>query len=220
MGKKVQGKIIVLIVLLLVTSLFVYRQKAPGAAAKPTGLQTLLGPVPGYQTIGSVTLDPSIISFLDLDDYTQIGYNSKDGRALSLYIGYYFTADKVSAAHSPLVCFPGQGWSLTTPGAGQLQVGEHFVKYAEMTATLEDRKELVFYWYQAYDKTETEIYRNKLNTMLNQITAGRQEHAFVRVTVPILEAGPEEARRVGLAFISAFYPIFLGYIDSTPQRVQ
>ena len=216
MGKKVQRKIIFLIGLLLVTSFFVYRQTEPVKVAKPIGLQTLLGPVPGYKITGAFPLDPATVSFLDLDDYTQGGYN-KDGWAINLYIGYYFTSDKVSAAHSPLVCFPGQGWTLTDPGIRQLQVGRHLINYTEMTATLEHRQELVLFWYQAHDKTETQIYRNKFNTLLNQISKGRQEHAFVRVSVPVGEAGLEEARLAGRAFISAFYPVFLRYVDSSHQ---
>ena len=219
MGKKVQKKNIFLIVLLLLTSCFVYWRTEPVKAAKPIGLQTLLGPVPGYQITGTLALDPTTVSYLELDDYTQGGYK-KDGSAINLYIGYYFTSDKVSAAHSPLVCFPGQGWTLTDPDTRQLQVGRHLINYAEMTATLEHHKELVLFWYQAHDKTETEIYRNKFHTLLNQITAGRQEHAFVRVSVPVGEAGLEEARLAGRAFISAFYPIFLSYVDSSQQRVR
>ncbi|OGR16838.1 MAG: EpsI family protein, partial [Desulfobacterales bacterium GWB2_56_26] len=114
----------------------------------------MLGPVPGYQITGTLALDPTTVSYLELDDYTQGGYK-KDGSAINLYIGYYFTSDKVSAAHSPLVCFPGQGWTLTDPDTRQLQVGRHLINYAEMTATLEHHKELVLFWYQAHDKTET-----------------------------------------------------------------
>ena len=54
-------------------------------------------------------LGPKIVKALELDDYANQSYS--DGKdTISLYIGYYFTAKKVGAAHDPLVCFPGQGW--------------------------------------------------------------------------------------------------------------
>ena len=219
MGNKKQKKIAVLIVLCLLAGIFVYRQAETQKVAKPVSLQALLGPVPGYQASPNIPLDEATYTFLDLDDYTQSNYQ-KDGRSIDLYIGYYFTLDKVSAAHSPLVCFPGQGWTLTTPQQQHLQIGKQIINYEEMIATLEQHKQLVLYWYQAHEKTVTQIYRNKLNALLNQITGDKQEHAFVRVSIPIGESGVEEARTIGQDFIKAFYPVFLTYVNSTPQYTQ
>ncbi len=219
MGNKKQKKIAVLIVLCLLSSIFVYQQAETKKVVKPANLQTLLGPVPGYQVSPNIPLDDATYAFLELDDYTQSSYQ-KNGRSVDLYIGYYFTLDKISAAHSPLVCFPGQGWTLTAPRDQHLQIGQHIINYEEMTATLEQHKQLVIYWYQAHEKTVTQIYRNKLNALLNQLTGDKQEHAFVRVTVPIDASGVEEARTIGRNFIAAFYPVFLTYINSSAQYTQ
>jgi EpsI family protein len=99
-------------------------------------------------------LEENIYQFLDLDDYIFRTYE-KDGVQITLYIGFYYTADKVSAAHSPLVCFPGQGWTITEPEYKQLKVGDHQINYAQIDATLGNQKELIVYWYQSHDDTVT-----------------------------------------------------------------
>jgi EpsI family protein len=81
---------------------------------------------------------------------------------------------------------------------------------------MEERQELVMYWYQAHEKTVPEAYKNKLNALLNKLTGKKQEHAFIRISVPIGKSGPEEAGNVGKNFIAAFYPVFLTYVNSTP----
>ena len=204
----------VLIVLLAVTVYMVYRPSETVERTKPYGLRAILGPVQGYRLIGNTLLDEKVSTFLDLDDYTQSSYQGTDHQ-IGLYIGYYYSLEKVSAAHSPLVCFPGQGWKLEQKTNRHLQVGSHKIKYAEMIAESGGYRQLVMYWYQAHEKTEPEIYRNKINAVFNKVTGIKGEHAFVRVTVPILEGGEKRAGEYGRSFIKAFYPSFLDYINSS-----
>lgn len=216
MGNKKNKQLISLILLLVLTSILVYWSTNAVETTKPFGLQTVLGPVKGYKVLQASPLDKQTASFLELDDYTQTRYE-KDGRAVDLYIGYYFTLDKVSAAHSPLICFPGQGWDVSQPSEHRLHVDQNEIHYAEMIANMGEHQELVMYWYQAHEKTSPEAYKNKLNALLNKLTGKKQEHAFVRITVTIGESGPEGARKIGSDFITAFYPVFLTYINSPPE---
>ncbi len=221
-GNKKNEQLIYLSILLLVASVLVYRTSAPVKVAKPILLQALLGPVDGYRLVENSPLDEDTVRFLDLDDYTQASYE-KNGGIVSLYIGYYNNLGKISAAHSPLVCFPGQGWTVANPTEGRVTVGNNEIDYAEMTASLGEQQELVLYWYQAYDKTVPTVYRNKINAVINRMTGKSQEHAFVRIAVPFVTTGKfnkEEARNLGKDFISAFYPTFLSYLNSVPRIVQ
>jgi len=107
-GNGKEKQLTILAVLLLLTGVLAYWSTDSVKVVKPADLQATFGPVPGYKAVEFSPLDAQTFSFLDLDDYTQTRYG-KDGKSVSLYIGYYFSLDKVSAAHSPLVCFPGQG---------------------------------------------------------------------------------------------------------------
>lgn len=212
MGSKKERQAIILIVLLAITGLLVYRTSDSIGVTKSRDLKTVFGPVAGYGITYQSPLDEQVYRFLDLDDYTSIGYE-KDRAPVGLYIGYYFTPDKVSAAHSPLVCFPGQGWAIDQPVMRRLEVEGHTIHYAEMVARLEDKKELIMYWYQAGESTAPEVYKNKMNAMINKLTGKSQEHAFVRVSVPLTHTTLEQARATGQSFIEAFYPTFLSYIN-------
>jgi EpsI family protein len=213
-GNKKEKQLISLLLLLTLTSFLVYWPTDSVEVTKPSGLQAVLGPVAGYKILRASPLDDKIFSFLELDDYTQTSYE-KDGQAVDLYIGYYFTLDKISAAHSPLACFPGQGWDINQPSEHLLQVDQKEIHYAEIIARLEERQVLVMYWYQAHEKTVPEAYKNKFNALLNKSSGKKPEHAFVRVSVPIDESGSEGARKIGSDFITAFYPVFLRYVNST-----
>jgi EpsI family protein len=212
-GNQKDKQILILTGLLLLTCIMVYWPTSTVVVQKPLALQTLFGPVQGYELLGNLTLEKEIVSFLDLDDYTQTRYR-KDGKKVELFIGYYFSLAKVSAAHSPLVCFPGQGWTINQPSRHNLRLERTVIEYEELIATLGDHQELVLYWYQAADKSVPEIYRNKINAIVNNLTGKKQEHAFVRISVPLGGSTVSEARKIAVDFITAFHPVFLGYIQS------
>jgi EpsI family protein len=213
-GNKKNRQLVILIALFAVTSLFVYRTPTTASVSKALDLGTVFGPVSGYELVHSSSLESDVAEFLELDDYVLATYH-KNGLPITLYIGYYYTLDKVSAAHSPLVCFPGQGWTIDTPVRRQLTVGELVIDYEEMIAGLEGRQELILYWYQAHDDTSPAVYRNKINALINKITGRPQEHAFVRVSVPIGNAALDQIRQAGREFMVAFYPSFLAYINDS-----
>ena len=217
MGNKKQARLIVLVLLLAVAAFLVHGgRETPATTHKSRDLQTVFGPIPGYSLAYQSPLAEDIYRFLDLDDYTSVGYAQEGAVApVGLYIGYYFSLDKVSAAHSPLVCFPGQGWTLDQPQKRRLDIGGHVINLEEMVVRLENRQELILYWYQAGETTAPEVYRNKFNAVLNKMNGKSQEHAFVRVSVPFIGDTADQARAAGEQFIATFYPVFLAYIAET-----
>jgi len=88
------------------TSFFVYLQPESRAAKKQLHLAQALVKIKGWHSEGLVELDRGIVEELELDDYANHNF-SNGSKTVSLYIGYYLTSKKVGAAHSPLVCFPG-----------------------------------------------------------------------------------------------------------------
>lgn len=211
MGNKRETKLIILAVLLIATCFGVYFTPASKTTGKKQTLKNTLAEIKGYNIVDTVSLEANINDFLELDDYIYTSYTHA-GEKITLFIGYYYTTEKISAAHSPLACFPSQGWRINQPETYQLTVGEHKINYAEATATLQDKSELVLYWYQAGRTTNPQIYRNKINTILNRLTGNGEEHAFVRVTIPFSPSNKENAKETGLNFIKAFYPDFINFV--------
>jgi EpsI family protein len=170
--------------------------------------------IKGWHNNGIVQLDRKIVEELELDDY--VNYNFYKGKeTVFLYIGYYSTIKKVGAAHSPLVCFTGQGWSLSDLESKSLKIGEEKIHIKRAIASIGDRKELLLYWFQAYDRTSAGSFLQKLNTLWSKFKNGREDNAFVRITVPMNGKSAEQAYSTGKDFIEIFYPLFLEYIQKS-----
>ena len=151
-----------------------------------------------------------MIEMLDLDDHIFREYHGAGG-SVNLYVGYYFTTDKAYASHSPLACFPSQGWKVTDPVKQSLAVGNQAINYAEITASLQGQNELILYWYQTGDITTSSVTRNKYNALYNKVMHKPEEHAFIRVSVPFTETNKEAAENTALQFIKAFHPVFIEF---------
>lgn len=211
MGKIIDQKIIILLTLFAVIGIAVHRHVDERILTKKRTLAESLKDINGYALVRTSPLSDEIQETLELDDYFFADYANENG-AINLYIGYYFSAAKLSAAHSPLVCLPSQGWGLGEPVMAQMTVGDTVIQYAQMEATLQGDTDLVFYWYQATGLTSPYVFRSKLNTFYNKFRQNSEQHAFVRITVGMADINKEEASGRAQDFIKEFYPVFVEYI--------
>jgi EpsI family protein len=157
-------------------------------------------------------LEGEFSDMLKLDDYVFANF-AGENQDVNLYIGYYYTAAKAYAAHSPLVCYPSQGWQIDThPKRSELAVGPHKIHYEEIVTSHGDQRELVLYWYQARLFTNTRTYQNKISMGYNKLVDNDQQHGFVRVSVPFKDDPYEKVKKAATDFIQAFYPHFVTYI--------
>jgi EpsI family protein len=213
MGSIRCSRVIVLAVCFLGVSSLVYNSKEYETIKKPARLAQAVENVPEWTNSGTVPLDIKIVNSLELDDYLyQYFANGKE--AVSLYIGYYLSSKKVGAAHSPLVCFPGQGWLLQGAEQRSVKVGDEEIDLMRVEAATPQRKELLIFWFQAFEDTSSSEFLQKLYTLKSKILNGREDNAFVRITVPMDKLSKDEAFAIGVAFIQAFYPKFLNHVQS------
>ena len=84
-----------------------------------------------------------------------------------------------------------------------------------MLITQGQRKELILYWFQAFDKTSAGTLLQKIHTFWTSFRYHREDNAFVRVSIPIHNQTKQEAFSTGIRFIEAFYPTFLEYIKES-----
>ena len=212
MGKKIEVKLFVLIALFLVTSIFVAMSKEQVMIKEKPSLTNYLRHIDGYKTIRHMELLDKHYKMLNLDDYVYADYEGPYGK-VNLYIGYYYTANKAYAAHSPTICYPSQGWEiLVQPTKHSIDVGSHSINYEEITTSYGNEKELVLYWYQAYDKTNTQIYKNKIDMLNDKFMHNTEQHAFVRISFSLANSTYKEAENAAKDFIKAFYPQFIDFI--------
>ena len=210
MGQVISRRIVTVVVYLIAAGIVVYSQTDSVSVKKKMPLYRALAKIEGWQ-VEQVRLDKEIVDALKLDDY--VNQNYKNGQdSVSLYIGYYLTSKKVGAAHSPLVCFPGQGWQLSDLERKAAILGDETINLQQIIASNGGRKELLIYWFQSYDKTSPGTFVQKLNTLFSKFVNRREDNAFVRVTVPMAGISDGEAYQIGVKFIKSFYPIFLQYV--------
>jgi EpsI family protein len=213
LGHTRERKLIILAVVFLATCFAVYDSAERGKGGAHIALKDSLGTFAGYTIDGDVDLGTDLSQYLDLDDYTFTGYRAGDGSKVTLFVGYYYSAEKVSAAHSPFACYPAHGWAIEQPVLQQLVVRGQTINYAEIVAAQEEKKELVLFWFQAYKSTTSYVFRNKIRVMWNKFATGNQDHAFVRVSVPFADSGYDTAKKTATDFMEVFYPKFIEFMD-------
>ena len=216
MGQISKLRLFLILGLLLLTAVFVHAEREVREVTRDVPLSLAMGTLGPWQPAGDVRLDSRVVDALDLDDYLFRNFTN-GSETVNLYIGYYFTSQKVGAAHDPLVCMPGQGWTVSgrTESRSNFQIEGKPVHYSTMVAELDGRKELFIYWFQAYDRTTPNTLRQKLALWKQSLLGGGEDNAFVRVGVPLNGITVEEGMAVGLDFIENLYPEFLGYVRTT-----
>jgi len=206
-------KLVILILCFALTSVVIYRHPSSKAVEKKIPLSQALSDINGWVMRGYTPLDPTIVKALELDDYINQNY-SNGNNTISLYIGYYLTTKKVGAAHSPLVCFPGQGWVVSNTKDESLTIGGHHLQLASMVIDMGQRKELVLYWYQSFDKTSSGTFLQKIYALWAKFLNRGEENAFVRISISMDRQSIEKVFITGAEFINAFYPRFLKYLKN------
>ena len=179
---------------------FVLLQRFPSISLSPLapklqGLPLEIGAWHGTQD----TLGQDVVTTLQLDDYTLRTYQKNSETFVWLYIGYYATRPSFSKHHSPMLCYPGNGWeiigknlqSINLPNGTTIQVHKLLVQKGS-------HQRLVLYWHQWGDQVSTEEdswltsvlhvfkeYQLKVDSAL-QTKKLRTDKALVRIDAPIL----------------------------------
>ena len=218
MGAKIERRLLALIAIFVCTGILVYSQSRTEPIGKKPPLKQFLGEIPGYTTIRANKLEDNAFDMLKLDDYLFTSYAGKDGQ-VTLYVGYYYSASKAYAAHSPLVCYPSQGWQISKePTIHKLKIGDHTITYEEIVTSFGEERDLVLYWLQARERANTQVYRNKIDMGYNKLFHNDPHHGFIRVSVPFAgSASYEETKKKAIDFIKIFYPFLLNYTTYPSQ---
>ena len=199
--------------MLAVAALLINLPSKPRKVSKASDLTTYFDKIEGYEKLRCIKLDENASEMLDLDDYLFCDYQNSEA-LINLFIGYYYTADKAYASHSPLVCYPSQGWKIDQqPTKHDLKINGYSIHLEEITTSYGKKKELVMYWYQTHQYTNTEIFKNKIDMAVSKFKHNDEQHAFIRISTPLGEASYQNAKKRTVAFIKAFYPKFISFIN-------
>ncbi|NOR52972.1 MAG: EpsI family protein [Candidatus Aminicenantes bacterium] len=211
-------RIIVVCLLLLATAAaiaYVPLSRSPGE--KGGFLSQYLGDVGGWSSFEHAVMSVNIQDSLTTDDSLFTTYR-KGNREIDVYIGYYFTSDKIGKPHSPLVCFPGQGWKMSNEKKRTLILGEKDQVPLHVNSIIvqkEQNRQLILFWFQAYDRSCANTFSQKIVALWNRIRYGREDNAFVRVSIACDNKDVETSLSEVSEFLEVFYPAFLRYVKQS-----
>ena len=134
-------------------------------------------------------LEPDTERGLALDDYILSDYGTTQHQVVNLYVAYYSSQRAGKSPHSPLVCIPGSGWSITKferTNAGP----DHPINRAIIEQN--GSRQLVYYWYEERGRAIASEYWSKWYLLYDAVTKNRSDGALVRL---ITKISPGELER-------------------------
>ena len=165
-------------------------------------------------------LEPQVENDLALQDYILSDYSKSDGKVVNLYVAYYASQRTGESPHSPLVCIPGNGWSITQHGRTSFGSGRPLNR---VIIERNGSKQLVYYWYEERGRWIASEYWSKWYLLSDAIIKNRSDGALVRLTTPILPNELERDADTRLEmFMRDLLPNLKGYLpsDAAPTSPQ
>jgi len=149
---------------------------------------------------------------LSLTDYALISYKSETGKMVDFYSAYYESQRKGVSPHSPRVCIPGGGWSITGINRVEVDVGDGLkVPVNRIYVQNGELKMLVYYWFYQRGRNLASEYLLKWFLLKDSVQDLRSDGALMRLTT-LIEGSEQEADENLQKFLKDFYPEFKNYI--------
>jgi len=175
-------------------------QVVPRLAGLPATLAGLTGETQRF--------DEKIYKELDADETLLRYYTGPAGEALWLYIGYYGTRKGGRTGHMPPHCYPANGWEIRAWEKEPLALPDGRAASAnKMLVELGTDRRLVLYWVHTGDNRVADSgWKMNLYRFARRVRTGRDDAAFVRLSVPVGPAGGDAALRTAKNFAARLVP--------------
>ena len=130
-------------------------------------------------------LDTATERALGLDDYILSDYGRSDGKMVNLYVAYYASQRKGESPHSPIVCIPGGGWSISDlKQMDYAELGEER-PLNRLIIQKGSVKQLVYYWFDERGRNIANEFWAKFYLLADAIMKNRTDGALVRLTTQV-----------------------------------
>jgi exosortase D (VPLPA-CTERM-specific) len=133
-------------------------------------------------------LPPIVYDQLALTDYVLNNYSKDASPPVNFYVAYYESQRKGASPHSPRVCIPGGGWSITDLERVKLAIKNSNAPVNVNRAIIQNgrHKQLVYYWFKQRGRDIANEYWMKWYLLTDSLTRNRTDGSLVRLTTPIL----------------------------------
>ncbi len=160
--------------------------------------------------------DANVYDVLGVDDSFLASYRDSQNRLVQLYIGFYQSQRKGDLIHSPKNCMPGAGWRITEADVIPFREGTGPAGAAAARLTIRQglHKQQVLYWFHSRGRVISNEYAQKIYLVIDAVTRGRTDGAFVRLISPETEGGQAAATDALLDFSQALMPVLSEFLPS------
>jgi len=160
-------------------------------------------------------LEPIFYNKLGLTDYLLNTYARPAEPPVNFYVAYYESQRKGISPHSPRVCVPAGGWTITDLKRVEISLGNPAGTIRVNRAVIQKgmRKQLVYYWFKQRGRDIANEYFMKWYLLSDSLTRNRTDGSLVRLTTPILpgEKNADAERRLK-DFLEAVNPMLDDYV--------
>ena len=158
-----------------------------------------------------IPLSGDVIAMIQPDYYIFRDYK-KNNDVINLYVAFYKTGEKSDLAHSPIICYQSQGWTIDDRGSESILGAEEqsSLNLSRLVVEKDSRTEFVCYWYQTRDFSSAGLARMRMKMLINWFSVKDRLNNFVRVSCGCRDRDCGEAERLTRDFISHLGP----YIDA------
>ncbi len=125
---------------------------------------------------------------LGFTDYLLNNYSRNSGPPVNFYVAYYASQRKGISPHSPRVCVPGGGWSITDIERTTINVENRETPLNINRAIIQNgrNRQLVYYWFKQRGRDIANEYWMKWYLLTDSLQMNRTDGSLVRVVTPIL----------------------------------
>ena len=125
---------------------------------------------------------------LAFTDYLLNNYSRDSGPPVNFYVAYYASQRKGISPHSPRVCVPGGGWSITEIERTVVDVENRETPLNINRAVIQNglHRQLVYYWFKQRGRDIANEYWMKWYLLTDSLSLNRTDGSLVRLVTPIL----------------------------------
>jgi len=157
---------------------------------------------------------PNISDKLAVTDYVLNDYSNGASAPVNFYVAYYESQRKGISPHSPRVCIPGGGWSISDIERFKIdQESGDAIPVNRAIIQNGKYKQLVYYWFKQRGRDIASEYWMKWYLLTDSLSRQRTDGSMVRLTTPILPGEtPASADKRLQGFLSLVNPLMSEYI--------
>lgn len=163
-----------------------------------------------------VAIDVNTLNIIQPDAMIFKNFRNNKGETVNLYIGYYNIMETSDLAHSPLVCYPGQGWKVRQEDDKEIRLkGSHgIVKISQLTIEKGQDTELVWYWFQTQDYSTGSLGKMRMKLLWNKLSGRKTSNCFARLSVTVGNGKFSDGEKLLQAFMGMIHPQIYEYFKN------